>query len=87
MFEFQIGHVTQDNETNFKKVKRLLKFFLNLIGQVTRENKQCLDFKMGRSPRIMRPISGKHRRLLKFFRNLNGQVARQNRLVFGFQNG
>jgi hypothetical protein len=28
---------------------------------------QCLDFKMGGSPEIMRPISGEHKRSLKLF--------------------
>jgi hypothetical protein len=46
---------------------------------------QCLDFKMGKSPEIMRPISGKHECLLKFFWNLKGQVTHENRPVFEFQ--
>jgi hypothetical protein len=40
VFEFQIRQVTRDNETNFREVERLLKFFWNLNGQVARENKQ-----------------------------------------------
>ena len=48
---------------------------------------QCWDFKMDRSPKIMRSILRKHECLLKLFWNLNGQVARENRPVLGFQNG
>jgi hypothetical protein len=46
-----------------------------------------LDFKMGGSPEIMRPISGEHKRSLKLFWNLKRQVARENRSVFEFQIG
>jgi hypothetical protein len=45
---------------------------------------QCLDFKMGRSPEIMRQISEKYDHLLKFFWNLKGQVTFKNRPVFGW---
>jgi hypothetical protein len=45
---------------------------------------QCLDFKIDRSPEIMRPISEKYEHLLNFFWNLKGKVTCKNRPVFGF---
>jgi hypothetical protein len=44
MFEFKNGQVTRDNETNFREVERLVKFFWNLKGQITHENEQVFEF-------------------------------------------